>query len=304
MAYPNCRGAVVTVTCPTVCPETETISLSNINLSGIGVLDSWSSPNGAFRGVVAGNSMVTVTLDGTNHTIVVTPQAAAIAAALPAATTSQVGVLETATDAEAIAKTATDKILVPSNLAALGSSTTFAGLIEIATQPEVVTGTAVNLAVVPATLAGMNFLSVANLAANVSGGPFSLNIAAGYFSLVSAGGFTGLLLDGASLDFSNGSPITFGTATPLTDMLLGNDASGIAAPYFVSDFLSTFNTGIYGAPTGIMTRTTFAGIAPLTFSDPPTQAECNAAGIQISILSQRLAQLITDLMATTKPHAT
>lgn len=40
------------------------------------------------------------------------------AARLPGATTSAVGALETATDAEALARAATDKILVPSNLAA------------------------------------------------------------------------------------------------------------------------------------------------------------------------------------------
>ena len=69
--------------------------------------------------------------------------AAGLKAALDArtATTTQTGLLETATDGEAQAKAATNKILVPSNLAALGTSETFAGLVELATTTEAVTGT-------------------------------------------------------------------------------------------------------------------------------------------------------------------
>jgi hypothetical protein len=301
MAQRNCRGDVVIVTCPTVCEETPEISLSNNNLSGIGVLDSWSSPTGAFRGVVAGNSMVTVTLDNVNHTIVVTPQAAAIAAALPAATTSQVGVLETATDAEALAKSATDKIVTPSNFAAMGATTSFAGLIEIATLAEVQAGTATNLAVVPDTLGDMNFLSLANAASNVAGGPVSVDLTNGNLTFSSPGGFTGIILDQATLDFTNSGLITFGGLL-VQDALIGTDSAGVATSYDISNFVSVYNTQTgWGTPTGILARTTFAGIAPLTFSNPPTQAECDAAGVQISILSQRLAALITDLKLVRLP---
>jgi len=303
MARLNCRGDVVIVTCPQPCPETQTITIQSNNLTGISVLDSWDGTTGNFRGVVAGNSMVTVTLDNVNHTIVITPQAAAIAAALPSATTTQVGVLETATDAEALAKSATDKIVTPSNFAAMGATTSFAGLIEIATLAEVQAGTATNLAVVPDTLGDMNFLSLANAAANVSGGPVTVNLTAGYLTLQSPGGFTGLMLDNAALDFSNGAPVTYGTV-PANDSIMATDSGAVAYPLPIPSVLTDLNTTVWGAPTGIMSQTTFAGIAPITFSNPPTQAECNAAGIQISILSQRLAALVTNLMATQKPHAT
>ncbi|CAN7625497.1 hypothetical protein [Aminobacter sp. LjRoot7] len=49
--------------------------------------------------------------------------------------------VELATDAEAQAKADITRALTPSNLAALGASTTFAGLVELATAAEVLTGT-------------------------------------------------------------------------------------------------------------------------------------------------------------------
>lgn len=70
------------------------------------------------------------------------------------ASTTVAGLLETATDAEAIAKSATDKALVPSNLAAIGASATFAGLIEIATDAEALAVTATDKALVPSNFSG------------------------------------------------------------------------------------------------------------------------------------------------------
>lgn len=66
------------------------------------------------------------------------------------ASATETGVVELATDAEAIAKTDTTRALIPSNLAALGSSTTFAGLTELATSAETITGTDTARAVTPA----------------------------------------------------------------------------------------------------------------------------------------------------------
>lgn len=69
------------------------------------------------------------------------------------------GLIEIATDAEAQAKTATDKALVPSNLAALGASDTFAGLIEIATDAEALAETETDKALVPSNLAALGATS-------------------------------------------------------------------------------------------------------------------------------------------------
>lgn len=57
------------------------------------------------------------------------------------ATTTNQGVVELATDAEAIAKADTARALTPDNLAALGGPDSFAGLLELATAAEVITGT-------------------------------------------------------------------------------------------------------------------------------------------------------------------
>lgn len=301
MGHRNCHGAVVTLTCPAAeCPDTPEITLQNVNLAGIGTLDGWSSPLGNFRGVEPGNAMVTVTLNNTNHTIVITPVAAAIAAALPAATTTQVGVLETATDAEAIAKSATNKLITPSNFAAMGASTTFAGLIEIATQQEVIDGVSTTLAVTPAGINGLNFFSLANNAANDTEGEVAVNITAGSITYFGSANITGITLNDCFLNFVNNAGIQFG-AGPIADILLGTDQDGYAVSYLISNFLSTENVTAYGAPTGILTRTTFAGVAPTVPSVGYVQAEAAAVANTVSILSQRLAALITDLQATIKP---
>lgn len=70
-----------------------------------------------------------------------------------AASTTQDGAVELATDAEAIAKTDTVRALTPANLAALGGSATFAGLLELATDAEALTGTDTQRAITPANLA-------------------------------------------------------------------------------------------------------------------------------------------------------
>lgn len=59
-----------------------------------------------------------------------------------------------ASDAQAVAKEATDKAITPGNLAALGSTATFAGLTELATAAEALAGTDTARAVTPAGLQG------------------------------------------------------------------------------------------------------------------------------------------------------
>ncbi len=89
----------------------------------------------------------------TNNLSDVTTPATAFSNIKQAATTSATGVLEIATDAEALAKADTGRALVPSNLAAIGASTTFAGLVELATNGEAVTGSDTARAVTPAGVA-------------------------------------------------------------------------------------------------------------------------------------------------------
>lgn len=149
----GCSSCNYVVVLPSEAPET--LNFANINLAGIGVLASAVQPNIYFRGVSSANALLTVTLDAGNNAILLTVDSAAIAAALPQATTAQAGVGETATDAEAIAKAATDKFVTPSNFAAMASSLTFAGLVELATVAETQAGASATLAVTPAGLAGL-----------------------------------------------------------------------------------------------------------------------------------------------------
>lgn len=88
----------------------------------------------------------------TNNLSDVASAATAFANIKQAATTSATGVAELATDAEAIAKSDTARVITPSNLAALSSSATFAGLVELATDAETQTGTDTARAITPANL--------------------------------------------------------------------------------------------------------------------------------------------------------
>lgn len=230
--------------CPADCPETAEYTFNNINLSGVGPVDSSSNYTVNFRGVASANSMLTVTLDNVNHNALLTVDVAAIANAFRAANTTQTGILETATDAEAVAKAATDKILTPSNLAALGSSTTFSGLIEIATQAEVVTGAAVNLAVAPDTLKGMVFPSFATgVTTTVPASSFpTIDIGTAafiQFTSDNTGGFgfnqINFTFSAGYLDFTNVGVAIAGV--PLNNALLGTKL-GVVADYDLADFAS------------------------------------------------------------------
>jgi hypothetical protein len=130
-------------------------SAANINTLGIGVYDSQSGNEFDFRGIYSGNSSIVVALDAGNNAISITLNIDQIIDDLPQATTTQRGVGETATDAEAIAKASITTFLTPSNLAALGSSSTFAGLVELATDAETQAGISTTLAVTPAGLASV-----------------------------------------------------------------------------------------------------------------------------------------------------
>jgi hypothetical protein len=140
-------------TCCTPTTESVEYTFENANLTGIGVFDNDTDNLVQFRGVVSDSAALTVTLNATDNTIVLSFDPDALVADIPDATTTERGILETATNAEAIAKAAADKTLTPSNLAALGSTTTFAGLVELATNAETITGTSTTLAVTPAGLA-------------------------------------------------------------------------------------------------------------------------------------------------------
>jgi hypothetical protein len=73
-----------------------------------------------------------------------------------------------ASDAQALAKSATDKAITPGNLAAIGATATFAGLVELDTNAEALTGTdtaraltAANLAYVLSMIDVITFVGVA-----------------------------------------------------------------------------------------------------------------------------------------------
>lgn len=133
----------------------EAYGMVNINTLGIGVYDSTDGTTFQMRGIYSANASLTVTLDAANGAILLTLDVGSIIDDLPQATTTQRGVGETATDAEAIAKASTTVFVTPSNFAAMASSQTFAGFIEIATNAEALAGASALLAITPASLAAV-----------------------------------------------------------------------------------------------------------------------------------------------------
>lgn len=147
---------------PPLCcnPTTESVeyTFENQNLSGVGVFNNVTNYLVGFRGIVSESVALTVALDAPNNVIVLDFDDSQLIAAIPDATTTQRGILETATDAEAIAKALNNKIVTPSNFAAMGSTTSFAGLVELATNAETITGTSTTLATTPAGVAAATSL--------------------------------------------------------------------------------------------------------------------------------------------------
>lgn len=126
-----------------------------IGMIGVCTLQGVDGMNVQFRSVASGNSSLLVSYDAGNGAILLTLDIPSIVNDLPTATVSVRGIGETSTDGEAQSKAALDKFLVPSNLTALGASTTFAGLVELATPPETQAGLSATLAVTPAGLASV-----------------------------------------------------------------------------------------------------------------------------------------------------
>lgn len=290
----RCGSPVVIVAqCQPECPETPEITLQNINLSGIGVLDSWDGLTGDFRGVASANSMVGVTLDNVNHNVLLTVSVTAIADAFRAATTTQTGILETATDAEAIAKTATDKLITPSNFAAMPASTTFAGFIEIATNAEVLAGASGTLAVVPSSLASRNFFSLATGSSNATGaGGTTLDISAGGIVISGPAGADGfyfnqayVAIQDAPFNLANGSTIEINGVGMSDDSILGTGTGGAVDSFPITAFLSSFNTQ--------------SGYTPVTNGAVLRTYDCNT--VTLPQLAQAVGTLIADLKLVKLP---
>lgn len=202
---------------------------ANLNIGGIGVYDSTTNSEFGFRGIISDNAALTVVLDAPNFTINLDLDVASIATQLPQATTSQAGVGETATDAEAIAKASTIAFVTPSNFAAMASSTTFAGLVELATNAETQAGASATLAVTPAGLASVTSAQkVTQVFADAVARAAATPLFEGQYGYqtdtnqtysgfaVAAGSWVNVLVEGATNTLENATIIKMDNATTLT----------------------------------------------------------------------------------------
>jgi len=343
----------------------ELYASENINTLGIGVYDSTDGTTFQFRGVYSDSAALTVSLDAGNNAIKLSLDGAAIVNDLPQATTTQIGVGETSTDAEAIAKASITTFLTPSNLAALGASTTFIGLIEISTDAEALAGVSAVLALTPANLTAVlatigstevwadavaraaadpdftgqfgtqidTFIPYISSSAAVGGFDFPLMVLGNAQNQLPASTIVDLntftmefqngdfVYQGGGAFFDNGQfrfgssaslDVDFGAQArvyaanvivPANSVFITTGTAGEFSSSLINTFVSNANVQTYGLPTSVLARTTFATYGGQTISNPPTQAEVQALDDAVVIASQRLGALITDLMATLKPHA-
>lgn len=106
-------------------------------------------------GNTAGPSPVLALPSSSDGSITITPGAGSLSFTGTQATTVQIGSLETATDAEAIAKASLLVALTPSNLAAINATDSFSGLVELATDAEAIAKADATKALTPANLAAL-----------------------------------------------------------------------------------------------------------------------------------------------------
>ncbi len=242
--------------------STGLLNAVNANIAGIGVLDAVDAQTAYFRGIESASAAVlSVALNATNHTIVLTLNVNALAAALPQATTTQAGVGETATDAEAQAKASTTVFVTPSNFAAMGSSTTFAGLTEYATDAEAIAGVSTTLALTPANLAAAiaaNYGTTVTFADQVARnaavpafiGQFGAEVdtQAGYIgSALVAGSWNPLITGGVFTDIGTGTTTTVGMGPGSTFSFSGDptdtvEMRGVALSLIIGGYLEMDNS--------------------------------------------------------------
>jgi hypothetical protein len=287
---------------PNTCPDTGTYTASNENLDGFGVYKQTIANNFQFYGITSSDGTIDVNLDGANNVIDLALDAEILAGSFPDATTTIKGKVALSTNAEALAKASTVKVVTPSNFAAMASTTTFAGLVELATIPETQSGDSAVLAVTPAGLLSVtNQLLVTRSVANPPEIEFTTPYAAGqllvdrstgsvyYAETTAEGDWSGITMTDGRLsgDVNIDSTAVFkiGGVTIPADSIIGTTGVAGNLRYFgVADFLSSYNNASYTVSTYSTSR-----------------AVADSATITLEQLADVVSTLIADLRSNIKP---
>lgn len=287
--------------CETDCPEIVDYTFTNVNLAGVGVYSSTVSQEVQFKGIRSTNGNIVVANNAALGTVDLTissstfnstqtfDNAAARALTVPdfdgqfgAQLDTGVPYLSTGTNA--------------------GDWSQYPWLILDVTNTPIDTGTTtIDLTIGNTGSASVVFTLGVGSAFTISTSGLTLtnNVASLYqLQVTNQAVFTSVV------NFGIGHVIqAFGVDLPADSVFITSGTDGELSSALIDTFVSEANVQTYGLPSGTLARTTFASFAGQTISNPPTQAEVQAIDDALVLVSQRLAALITDLMATLKPHA-
>lgn len=109
-------------------------------------------------------------------------------------------------------------------------------------------------------------------------------------TLVAANGGTG------NASYTKGDLLAASAATTLSKLAVGTNNARLAADSGQTTGLVWINASTgWNAPTGSLSRGTYAAYAGQTISNPPTQAEVQTLDDAVKLMSQTLAGVITDM---------
>jgi hypothetical protein len=297
-------GQTVKIILPTnTCPDTGNYTASNENLDGFGVYKQTIANNFQFYGITSSDGTIDVNLDGANNVIDLALDAEILAGSFPDATTATKGKVQLATDVQAQAKASTTLVLTPSNLAALGASTTFAGLTEYATSAETITGTDTTRTVTPAGLKAVTDLQkvsrvTANTAVTSNATPafagqllYQQDTKAVYAAnSTTTGDWVGITIDYGTLsgnvDLVGAIWFINGVSVPINSLLIVNSSGNPASITISDNFLSNYNVITYTQ--GAYTTSRTVG---------------TSATVTLAQLADLVYTLIDDMKANVKPDA-
>lgn len=303
--------------CETDCPEIVDYTFTNVNLAGVGVYSATVSQEVQFRGIRSTNGNLTVAANAGLGTVDLTISDLALAGTKTFANAASRALTIPDFQGQLGVQLDTSAPYISTGTNAGDWDTNAMFVLGVANTPQDGTTTTIDLRdgtnsadIVLIPTGGVTW-TINSSGLTLSGGTInnlgqlSQQGTAVFHDTTTIQFGATLLIDAfAIVNFSTASIIQQnGIAVSANSVLTTSSTAGELSSALIDTFVSEANVQTYGLPSGTLDRTTFASFGGQTISNPPTQAEVQAIDDALVLVSQRLAALITDLMATLKPHA-